>query len=49
MYKNYLCYINIDQVFIWALRDNKLIKCLNCWSSLNNNYYSSDFCSKYCK
>ena len=33
----------MDQVSIWVLRDNKPIKCLNCWSSLNNNYYSSHF------
>ena len=33
----------MDQVSIWVLRDNKPIKCLNCWSSLNNNYYSTHF------
>ena len=44
MYKNYLYYyLNMDQVSIWVLRDNKPIKFLNCWSSLNNNYYSSHF------
>gem|GEM_PF-5665800 len=31
------------------VNDNKIVKCLNCGSSLNNNYYSSNFCSGHCK
>ena len=31
------------------MSDNKTVKCLNCGSSLNNNYYSSNFCSGHCK
>ncbi|HEX7141723.1 MAG TPA: hypothetical protein VF222_04525 [Nitrososphaeraceae archaeon] len=31
------------------MSDNKINNCLNCGSSLNNSYYSSNFCSGQCK
>ena len=44
-----LSLIIMEGAQIESLSYNKINKCLNCASSLNNNYYSTNFCSGQCK